>query len=143
MRTHTTTLTIEFGDCDPAGIVFYPNYFRWMDAGTWHYFRAAGIDWQGRDDGVFGQPLVDAQARFVAPATYGEPVEVDTTIIEWRSKSFVVQHVIRRGETVLAEGREIRVFARKRPDDPTRIQAVAPPADVQAACMRDESVRGD
>ena len=31
---HTTRFTVEFGDCDPAQIVFYPNYFRWMDAAS-------------------------------------------------------------------------------------------------------------
>ena len=24
--------TVEWGDCDPAGIIFYPTYYRWMDA---------------------------------------------------------------------------------------------------------------
>lgn len=135
-RTHTTQLTIEFGDCDPAGIVFYPNYFRWMDRATWHYFRALSLaDWRQRSDGIFGMPLVDAQARFVAPATYGEDIELDTTIAEWRTKSFVVQHRVRRGEVLLAEGREVRVFARKHPHDPKRIQAVPPPEDVRAACQ--------
>ena len=30
----------QFGDCDPAGIVFFPNYSRWMDAASHHYFTA-------------------------------------------------------------------------------------------------------
>ena len=28
---HTTQFTVEFGDCDPAQVVWFPNYFRWMD----------------------------------------------------------------------------------------------------------------
>jgi len=35
---------------------------------------------------------------------------------------------------VLVEGREVRVFARKHPDDPARIQAVPAPADIRARC---------
>ncbi|MDQ6618659.1 MAG: acyl-CoA thioesterase [Pseudomonadota bacterium] len=135
---HTTRFTIEFGDCDPAGIVFYPNYFRWMDSACLHFFRAAGVaNWHQREaaDGVLGIPLVDAQARFVAPATYGDEIEVDTSIEEWRHKSFVVRHRIRRGDVLLVEGREVRVFARKHPDHPERIQAVPPPADVRALCI--------
>ena len=27
--------TVEWGDCDPAGIIFYPTYYRWMDAASW------------------------------------------------------------------------------------------------------------
>jgi len=26
-RTATTTIRVEWGDCDPAGIVYYPNFF--------------------------------------------------------------------------------------------------------------------
>ena len=28
---------VHWGDCDPAGIIFYPTYFRWMDAATWAF----------------------------------------------------------------------------------------------------------
>jgi 4-hydroxybenzoyl-CoA thioesterase len=139
-RTHTTHFIIEFGDCDPAGIVFYPNYFRWMDAATLHFFRAAGVaNWHQReaDDGLLGIPLVDAQARFIAPATYGDEITVHTTVEEWRHRSFVLAHRIRRGSVLLVEGREVRVFARRHPEHPDRIQAVPPPDDIRAACIDD------
>ena len=29
--THTYSLRVEFGDCDPAQIVWFPNFFRWVD----------------------------------------------------------------------------------------------------------------
>ena len=28
-ESHFTQFTVEFSDCDPAQIVFYPNFFRW------------------------------------------------------------------------------------------------------------------
>ena len=37
------TLTVEWGHCDPANIVFYPNYFSWFDASTAHHFKVAGL----------------------------------------------------------------------------------------------------
>ena len=136
-RTHVTHFTVEFGDCDPAQIVFYPNFFRWMDAASLRFFAAAGVpSWHRRDagDGLIGTPLVDAQARFIAPATYGEEIAVETSIVEWRKKSFVMRHVIRRGDTVLVEGREVRVFARRHPDDPNRIEAMPPPEAIRKLC---------
>jgi 4-hydroxybenzoyl-CoA thioesterase len=92
--------------------------------------------WHRRNagDGIIGTPIVDVQVRFVAPATYGDRIAVESTIAEWRTRSFVMQHVIRRDGTVLVEGREVRVFARKHPDDPARIQAVPAPADIRARC---------
>jgi len=136
-RRHTSHLTVEFGDCDPAQIVFYPNFFRWMDAASLRFFRAAGVPpWREFEaqSGIIGTPLVDASARFLRPATYGDLIDIDTAIEEWRGKSFVMSHVIRRGEDVLVEGREIRVFAKRHPTDPARIQAVPPPESVRAWC---------
>ena len=136
-RRHTSHLTVEFGDCDPAQIVFYPNFFRWMDAASLRFFRAAGVPpWREFEaqSGIIGTPLVDASARFLRPATYGDLLDIDTAIEEWRGKSFVMSHVIRRGEDVLVEGREIRVFAKRHPTDPARIQAVMPPESVRSRC---------
>ena len=129
-RTHVTQFAVAFGDCDPAQIVFYPNFFRWMDAASLHFFAAAGVlPWHQRDagDGIIGTPLVDAHARFIVPATYGDQIAIETSIVEWRKKSFVMRHIIRRGDTVLVEGREVRVFARRHPHDPSRIEALPPP----------------
>jgi len=128
---------VEFGDCDPAQIVFYPNFFRWMDAASLRFFRAAGVPpWREFEaqSGIIGTPLVDASARFLRPASYGDVIDVDTAIDEWRGKSFVMSHIIRRGEEVLVEGREVRVFARRHPEDPARIQAVDPPESVRKWC---------
>jgi 4-hydroxybenzoyl-CoA thioesterase len=134
---HVTRFTVEFGDCDPAQIVFYPNYFCWMDAAALHFFRAAGVpSWRDYEaqTGIIGTPLVDASARFIRPASYGDVIDVEASVAEWRGKSFVMAHVIRRGDTVLVEGREVRVFARRHPDDPARIQAVDVPAAFREWC---------
>ena len=132
--SHVTQFVVEFGDCDPARIVFYPNFFRWMDAASRHFFAAAGVpSWHETEDadGIIGTPLVDASAHFERPATYGDTIAVETTIEEWRHRSFVMRHRIRRDDTLLVEGREVRVFARRHPDDPSRIQAVEVPERVR------------
>ena len=136
-RHHITHFTVEWGDCDPARIVVYPNYFRWMDAASLRYFRAVGVPpWHEFEaqSGILGTPLVDASARFVRPASYGDAIDIDTVVDEWRRKSFVMSHIIRRSGDVLVEGREVRVFARRHPEDPSRIQAVAAPESVRKWC---------
>jgi len=136
-KIHVTRFTIEFGDCDPAGIVFYPNFLRWMDAASLHFFRAMGVPpWRELEaqTGIIGTPIVDVAARFLRPASYGDAIEVETTIREWRGKSFVLGHVVRRGGDVLVEGQEVRIFARRVADDPKRIEAVAAPESIRGAC---------
>lgn len=137
-RHHISRFTVEWGDCDPAGIVFFPNFFRWMDAASLHFFRAAGVPpWREFEaqSGIVGTPLVDASAKFLRPATYGDVIDVQTEVDEWRGKSFVMSHIIRRGDDVLVEGRTVRVFARRHPDDPARIQAVEAPASIRTWCQ--------
>ena len=130
LRSHVTRFRIEFGDCDPAQIVFYPNFLRWMDAASLQFFVACGLPpWREleRSDGIIGMPIVDVSARFLRPATYGDAIDIETSIVEWRRTSFVLRHVIRRDDDVLVEGREIRIFAMRHPEDPARIRAVRLP----------------
>ena len=136
-KIHITRFTVEFGDCDPAGIVFYPNFFRWMDAASLHFFRAAGVpSWRELEaqTGIIGTPIVDASARFLRPASYGDAIEVATTIAEWRGKSFVFKHIVRCGGDVLVEGEEVRIFARRHAENPQRIEAVATPESIRRLC---------
>lgn len=136
-RINTYRMRIAFGDCDPAQIVFFANYFKWFDTSCRELFTACGVpSWRDtlKERGIIGTPLVDAQAKFLSSATYGEDIEIDSSIEQWNTKSFVVRHVARRGDIVLAEGREVRVFAIKDPDNELRIKAIPIPEDYKAAC---------
>lgn len=136
-RTSVHRVDVDFGDCDPAGIVFFPNFFRWFDASSRQFFVACGVPaWRELEKatGIIGTPLVSTTANFMQPATYGETVEVHTSIEEWKHKSFVMRHVLRRGEDTLCEAREVRVFATRHPEDPSRIKAVPPPDEIRRLC---------
>jgi 4-hydroxybenzoyl-CoA thioesterase len=136
-RTHVHKVHVEFGDCDPAGIVWFPNFFRWVDASSRHFFRVCGVpSWQEttRTHGIIGTPLVETRATFQRPASYGDDIEVHSSIEHWGSKSFQMVHRIRRADVLLAEIVEKRVFAARHPDDPTRMVAVPIPEEFRAKC---------
>ena len=128
-------LTVEWSHCDPAGIVFNSRFFEYFDWGTWTLFEAAlGVkppDLAGAFD-IVGLPLVDAGARFIAPARFGDVVEVTSQVSEFRRSSFDVDHKLMvRGELAV-EGRETRVWAVRDPANPGQIKAQPIPADVIA-----------
>ena len=136
-RSHVMRYRIAFVDCDPAQIVHFSNYFRWFDAASREFFTACGVpSWRDteRTCGIIGTPLVDAQAAFRNPATYGEDIEIESWVEQWNTKSFVMRHEARRGDTLLAEGREVRVFAERESIDPPRIRAVRIPSEYRAMC---------
>ena len=136
-RTHIHRVDVHFGDCDPAGIVFFPNFSRWMDQSSLAFFMACGVPpWRelARTRGIIGTPLLEIHTRFLKPATYGESLQVHTTVEEWRARTFTHRHVVRRGDEVLCEGTEVRAFVARDPDDPARLRAVPVPEDIRALC---------
>ena len=136
---------VEFGDCDPAGIVWYPNFFRWIDAASRHFFTQCGVPrWEEttRSIGVIGTPLVDTHSRFLKTASYGDTLHIAVRIIEWREKSFVQSYRITREATDAAQGHseaimeceEVRIFAAKRDDGKNSIRAVPIPPSIRSLC---------
>ncbi|MFP5407226.1 MAG: acyl-CoA thioesterase, partial [Gammaproteobacteria bacterium] len=129
MPTHVHPVLIGFGDCDPAGIVYYPNFFRWFDDATHSMFLALGQshDRARREQGWIVWPLVDAGASFRSPARYNQVIEIHSTIDRWTRKTFRIAHRALRGDTVLVEGWEVRFIGEPHPDDPERLRAVTLP----------------
>ena len=128
---------VMFGDCDPAGIVFFPNFSKWMDASSLNFFVQRGVPtWRDlyKTTGIIGTPLLEINTRFISPATYGERLRVHTSIQEWRSKVFIQKHIVKRGDTLICEGTETRAFCIRHPEDPNRIKAIAVPDDIRALC---------
>ena len=104
---------VSWGDCDPAGIIFYPTYFRWFDTATWALFGSVGHGLKAMIERGQCMPLVSAQCEFAKPAEPGDRCEVRSRIERWGAKSFVVSHeVVRADGTTLARGTETRVWGR-------------------------------
>jgi len=125
MRTAIYHLMVEFGDCDPAGIVFYPNFYRWFNASSYHLIEAS-IGWNRlrSDFGVVGMPVLETGAKFRQPATVGDRLEIESSLVECARKVIRITHLLRRGGELLVEGFEVRVFVVPRLDDPQRQRAV-------------------
>jgi len=126
-----TRFTVEWGDCDAAGIVFYPRYFYWLDCTYQRWCRAQNIT-QRVLQSRFGAltPLIDVGASFRAPASYDDELEVAATVTEWHDKRFRLGYRLQVGERVIAEGFELRAFARS---DNGRLRGATIPAEFRAA----------
>lgn len=136
-KTHIHRVNVRFGDCDPAGIVYFPNFMKWMDESSLAFFMACGVPpWRelNRISGIVGTPLLEIHTRFVNSATYGQAIEVHTTIEQWNPKTFKHRHVIRRGDTLICEATEVRAFVQRDKDDPERLRAIPIPEDIKALC---------
>ena len=131
------TQHVQFGDCDPARIVWFPNFFRWIDAASRHFFIECGVPpWHQTEEthGMIGTPLVDTHARFIKSASYGDVLQIHVSISEWRRKSFVQRYRITRGDDLIMECDEVRVFAARSETDPKGIRAVPVPESIRKLC---------
>jgi 4-hydroxybenzoyl-CoA thioesterase len=110
--SNTRTVRIEWGDCDPAGIIFFPNYFRIFDHSTAMLFETVlgmtKFEMFKRLE-FTGWPLVRTQAKFIKPTRFGDDVVVDSTITFGRS-SFEVEHRLSLNGELCAECSEKRVW---------------------------------
>jgi 4-hydroxybenzoyl-CoA thioesterase len=128
-------LTIEWGHCDPAGIVFNSRFFELFDLGTWVLFeKGLGLP-RARMFSTFniiGYPIVDARATFHRPVRFGDAVELGSTVREFRRSSFDVEHRLTNNGDLAVEGMETRVWATRHPDDALRLQSRPIPREVIA-----------
>jgi 4-hydroxybenzoyl-CoA thioesterase len=123
---------VQWGDCDPAGIIFYPTYFRWMDAACWALFASVGYDAKRMRAENLAMPLVSAQCEFLFPAEQGDRCDVRSRIARFGGKSFVVEHsVVRSDGTALARGRETRVWGRHVDGPGTRMRGETIPDELK------------
>lgn len=134
MSRSVLTVKVEWGDCDPARIVYYPNYFRWFDAAARNLFEAHGLPWAAMVErhGTRGVPLVDAGATFRRPARFGDTLAIETVLKRWGNRSFELAHIVRVGDAVAVEGRETRIWGVSDPADPEGLKAGVIPAEVKA-----------
>jgi 4-hydroxybenzoyl-CoA thioesterase len=133
--TYRRRLTIEWGQCDPAGIVFNSRFFEIFDTSTWNMFEAAlGVKPQDLAGtfGIIGIPLVDASANFMAPIKFGDTVEMVSRVKEFRRSSFDVEHRLSVNGELAVEGAETRVWAARSKEDPEKISGTTIPPDVIA-----------
>lgn len=136
-RTTHHSVNVQFGDCDPGGIVFFPNFSRWMDAASLMFFTQCGVPpWRvlERERGIVGTPVLEINCKFFKTVSYGDTIQIATHVEEWRRVAFVQIHRVTRGDELVCEGREVRAFIRRDEHDPDRMRAIPVPEDIQALC---------
>jgi 4-hydroxybenzoyl-CoA thioesterase len=124
---------VHWGDCDPAGMIFYPTYFRWIDAASWALFESVGFgpQWMKREH--IAMPLVSAQCEFLAPAVQGDRCEIRSRIARFGGKSFTVGHeIVRSDGTAVAKAQETRVWGRYVGGPGTPLKGETIPEEVKA-----------
>lgn len=142
MLRNVRTTRIEWCDCDPAGIIFYPRYFEIFDTGTTALFeRALGmskISYLKAYD-FAGHPVVETRARFRQPTRFGDDISIETTLVECGESTFKLEHRVSKGGALAVEGFETRVWVKRDAGNPRRMQPQPIPPEVVSRLKQAEN----
>ena len=91
-------IPVRFGDCDPAGLVYYPALFHYCHAAMEEFFAArCGVPYARlvADERV-GFPTVNVRAEFFAPFVYGDVASVEVWVSSVGRTSVTFEYRLRR-----------------------------------------------
>jgi len=101
-----TDLRVRYAETDAMGIVYHGHYIVWFEVGRGEYMRQQGGDYAEFEAQGYYLPVIELDARFLAPARYGDLVTVRTWVEEMRSRgvTFAYEVVMRETGQTLATG---------------------------------------
>ncbi|BAQ09305.1 4-hydroxybenzoyl-coa thioesterase [Bacillus sp. OxB-1] len=120
---------VRWGDTDPATIVFFPNFYRWMDEASHEFFEEIGYPTlELMETEQVAIPLLESKCKFNTPLRFNDDVVVKTEVAELQNRIFKLSHRFYRGETFIAEGYTLRAWTSFEGETP---KAVPIPEDVR------------
>ncbi|API93045.1 acyl-CoA thioesterase [Virgibacillus sp. 19R1-5] len=126
---HIHRFKVYFGDTDAAGIVYYPNFYKWMDQASAELVAKAVLPTSRlyKEEKIL-LPLLEAFCKFQSPLFFEDIVDVHSEVTEINSKTFRVEHVFKREEEFIAKGYEIKAWTRKKEE---KLKAEPIPNDIR------------
>lgn len=108
-NVHVLEYPVSFGDCDPAGIVFYPRIYAWFDRAFHDWLRTfGGHATICKTIGVVGIGLMEAKAQFRKPLRDGDLLRITVSIEEWGRKTLRLGYEITIDGALAVVGSETR-----------------------------------
>jgi acyl-CoA thioester hydrolase len=138
VRRSRIPVRVRWNDADPAGIVYYPNFFDWFALATLELLRGWRVPFSELFRGQnVGLPVIEAHGRFLAPVLYDDELAIETVVAEVRSRAFRLEHTAWRADKRVAEGYEVRGWQQIDRDQLRDVTLTPLPADL-AAWLRGE-----
>jgi acyl-CoA thioester hydrolase len=124
-------LRVRYGECDPQGIVFNPNYLAYFDVAWTELWREAVGPWQDMAEQGLDAVVAHAELDFRAPARFDDVIAFHVTVERLGATSISSRFEVRRGDALLVEGGVRHVML-----DATTWRPVEIPAAVREGLQR-------
>ncbi len=106
MRHSESRIRVRYSETDQMGVVYYANYFVWMEVGRVDYCRERGFEYADMEasDGIL-LIVAESRCRYRAPARFNDQILVRTSVTESRSRTIRFAYEIRRASDGTGDGR--------------------------------------
>src|SRR4026207_2508953 len=110
-----TRFRVRYAETDKMGVVYYANYFVWMEVGRTDYCKTVGFSYRDMERDDANMAVASANCRYVAPARYDDEVLVRTSIERLSRRLVAFTYSISNGATgqLLAEGKTVHITVGK------------------------------
>ena len=116
MIENQTRIRARYAETDQMGVVYYANYFVWMEVARVEYCRALGFEYRDmeKDAGVV-LAVLEASCKYRTPAYFDEPVQILCKCVESKSRTIRFRYEMRREEDgkLLARGETLHAVVNK------------------------------
>jgi acyl-CoA thioester hydrolase len=112
MMMAETRVRVRYAETDQMGVVYHANYLVWFEVGRVEFIRQMGLDYRSmeKDDNAM-IAVVEATARYKAPARYDDELIVRTTLAGVRGSIVRFRYAVVRAddELLLCEGETVHL----------------------------------
>src|SRR5947209_20267550 len=83
-QKHETHLRVRYAETDQMGVVYYANYYVWMELGRVELVRSLGMNYKELEDneGLL-LAVIESTCRYLRPARYDQEITVVTSVGEF------------------------------------------------------------
>lgn len=113
MRMHETQIRVRYQETDNMGVVYYANYFIWLEVARTEYLRSAGVSYRHLEERGMYLMVASASCQYKAPARYDDVVRMQTWIPKIKNSSLDFAHKLYIGDRLIATAESVHVFTNK------------------------------
>ncbi|MGD8782181.1 MAG: acyl-CoA thioesterase, partial [Ignavibacteria bacterium] len=88
----TSEFIVNFYDCDPAGIIFYANIFKYAHSNYEKMIESFKLAHDYFVNDSYVVPIIHSEADYLKPIKTGEKIKVQTTVTILKDASFELTH---------------------------------------------------
>ena len=126
----TTPKKIRFHHCDPAGIVFYPQFFYLLHEAQEDFFVHIGFAEHRMINCGHGVPIVDLKCQFLGMCRNGDDVDITLGLSKVGNSSICMEYEVLGGGQVRLRASGVVVYSKVPDGKPVRL-----PDDLRLALL--------